>query len=177
MTCVGHTNSCPSHAGYDPAVSAILWPDAPLGTGINVKGYYHYYYLVYYIQSELDRRSVSPPGDWWVPYSAGNLDTDDTIFAADYLKLRDALQACKPGDWDWATAYVSATYLAAGEDILDESTNGMRDRIDVLRAECICNCNYACTCNCNYCTCNCNYACTCNCNYSDKRLKEEIVYL
>ena len=169
MACTGHTNSCPAHPGYDPPVSPISWVDPGLGTDIEVKGYHHFYYLNYYINQEFSRRSVSPPGNW----AYGQKYTDDIIYADDYKMLRDGIVECKA----WTPTWASNTYLAAGEDILDESTNEMRTQMDVLRAECLCNCNYACTCDCNYCTCNCNYSCTCNCNYSDRRLKTNIKYL
>lgn len=168
MSCSGHCNVCVSHAGYDPPLSAPTWLDDGLGTGINVKNE-HFDNLRDYIQTELTRRSASPPASWPPAYK----DTDDIIYAIDYRLLRDAIVNCKA----WTPTWASDTYLVAGGDILDESTNEMRDRMATLRAECLCNCNYACTCNCNYCTCNCNYACTCDCNYSDKRLKENIVYI
>ena len=64
-----------------------------------------------------------------------------------------------------------------GGKIFDETTTEFRDEVDAVRSECLCDCNYSCTCNCNYCVCNCNHVCQCNCNYSDRKLKENIVYL
>jgi hypothetical protein len=173
MACGGHTNSCPAHPGYDPPLSPVSWPDDGLGTDIYVKGFDHFYYLVYYINYELNRRGVAKPDGWWDPYSDGNKDTDDIIYSSDYMMLRAGLDACDA----WSPTWATTQYMSAGASILDESTNEMRDQVDILRAECLCNCNYACTCNCNYCTCNCNYSCTCNCNYSDRRLKDNIKYL
>jgi len=172
MACGGHCNVCPAHPGYDPPVYVISWPDPGLGTDITVRGYYHFYYLNYYINQEFTRRSVSPPGDWVY----GQKYTDDIIYAADYRMLVDGLDACDPA-WTPNGKNLTNEWLSAGMPILDESTLEMRDQVDILRAECLCDCNYACTCNCNYCTCNCNYACTCDCNYSDRRLKDNIKYL
>ena len=42
----------------------------------------------------------------------------------------------------------------------------MSEQVDILRNECVCDCNYSCTCDCNYCVCNCNYVCQCDCNYT-----------
>ena len=67
---------------------------------------------------------------------------------------------------------------AVGSSIYSAYITELRQKMNDLEDDCICNCNY-CTCNCNYCTCNCNYACTCNCNYSysDINLKENIKYI
>lgn len=175
MACGGHCNQCPAHPGYSGPVSTVSWPDPGLGTDIDVRGYYHFYYLVYFIDQELTRRSESPPAGWWSPVEDGNKGTTDIIYAADYKLLRDGIVACK--SWTPDGKNLTDQWLSAGMPILDESTLEMRTQIDTLRAECLCDCNYACTCNCNYCTCNCNYACTCDCNYSDRRLKEKIIYL
>jgi len=64
----------------------------------------------------------------------------------------------------------------AGDAILVATINELRDNIDSLSTECICDCNWSCPCNCNWsCPCNCNWTCPCNCNYSDEELKENIV--
>lgn len=173
MSCSGHCNVCPAHPGYDPPLNSVSWPDDGLGTDIEVKGFDHFYYLAYYINLELSRRSDSAPAGWWDPITDANFDTDDIIFASDYMMLKADLDAMD----SWSASAVNSQYISAGKPILDQSTNQMRDQVDTLRVECLCNCNYSCTCNCNYCTCNCNYACTCDCNYSDRRLKNNIKYL
>ena len=179
MTCIGHTNSCPGHPGYDPPLEPIDWVDDGLGTDIDVKGHDHFYMLALYINYELWRRDKEKPSGWWEygdiwhPIPGADKGTDDIVYASDYMMLKSGLDACK----SWSPTWATSQYISAGAPILDETTTEMRDQIDTLRAECPCNCHYSCTCNCNYCTCNCNYVCTCNCNYSDRRLKTNIKYL
>lgn len=170
MACNGHSNSCPSHPGYDPPVEAVSWTTDPLDTNDEVDAT-HFNELKYWTTVEYSRRSISPSGG----FPPDDKDTDDIIYGSDYITVWDHI---KNIDRTWSPTQGSTRPdLKAGQDIQDESTEDMRDQIDTLRAECLCNCNYSCTCNCNYCTCNCNYSCTCNCNYSDERLKIDIVYL
>lgn len=77
-------------------------------------------------------------------------------------------------NWTFTTELLDAN-LEDGDYIQGEQYKAIRDRLNTLADDCVCNCNY-CTCNCNYCTCNCNYSCTCNCNYSDFDLKYDIEY-
>lgn len=185
MVCTGHTNSCPAHPGYDPPLSPVSWTDDPLDTTDDVKAT-HFNELKYYVDVEFTRRGLSPSAG----FPPDNMDTEDIIYASDYREIRDHLRTASfstaAGTWD--TSIPSACgygSMARGRQvsgvpanlgyILDETTEEMRTEIDLLRAECLCDCNYSCTCNCNYCVCNCNHACQCNCNYiSDERLKMEI---
>jgi hypothetical protein len=167
MACGGHCNHCPSHPGYDPALSAPTWTNDPIGTNDEVEDT-DFNEMRAYIVTECARRSKSSSG------IAGTVNSSTVVTASDYKSLRDYLVICKA--WSYPAIVNDAT-LAVGQNIQDESTEELRDRINTLRTECICNCNYSCTCNCNYCVCNCNHACECNCNYSDKRLKKEIQYL
>ena len=182
MACGGHCNVCPAHPGYDPPVSAVTWrslyPTYCLGHTLDTNDYveedYHYYYLAYYINQEIARRAASKPSGWDAWYAEAPGKTSSSIvYASDYLMFKKGLDACG----SWSPTYATDAHFVAGQNILHQSTTEMRNRVNTLRAVCLCNCNYSCTCNCNYCTCNCNYACTCNCNYSDKRLKTDIKYL
>ena len=167
MACGGHCNVCPAHPGYDPPLSAVPWRSAdcvhtPIDTNDIVEANYHFYWLAWYIDFELDRRNDSPPAGWFNPIGDASFDTTDVIYASDWAMLKTGIADAANG---WTSTWCGSAYLKIGEPILDNSINEMRDKIDALRAECLCDCNYSCTCNCNYCTCNCNYACTCNCNY------------
>ena len=181
MACNGHCNYCPSHSGYSGPVTPPTWINGAdqmhtLDTTMKVQEW-HFNWLAWYIDREIDRWGVTVPG-WkdlydrkiYYPYK----DTNDLILAQNYKELRNALTTIRPG---FTYSYLSDTYLASNKEILDESTDEIRDEIDYLHSLCVCDCNYSCTCNCNYCTCNCNHACQCNCNYSDERLKENIVYI
>ena len=176
MACGGHTNSCPSHPGYDPPLSPVSWTDDPLNTNDEVKAT-HFNELKLNINVEFTRRGLSPSAG----FPPANKDTNDFVYGDDYRVLRDHIIPVSDdsslGTWSPRPAIVSYGTLAPGQDIQDESTEEMRDEIDTIRGECLCNCNYSCTCDCNYCVCNCNHVCTCNCAYSDERLKEKIVYL
>ena len=174
MSCHGHTNSCPSHPGYDPPLSPVSWQDDPLDTNDEVEAYYHFYYLAWYIDYELNRRGDTPFTGWFDPISDASFDTDDIIYGSDYWLLSRGINDAANG---WTPTYATEASFQPGEDITFNAFTEMRDKLNDLRQECLCNCNYSCTCNCNYCTCNCNYACTCNCNYSDRRLKTDIKYL
>jgi hypothetical protein len=182
MACGGHCNVCPAHPGYDPQVSTITWqslyPTYCAGHTINtddrVEENYHYYYLAYYINYEINRRDAGKPDGWDAWYSeAIGKTSDDIVYSDDWLMMPDGLNECDA----WSPTWSNTQHMSAGAPILVNTINEMRDQMNTLRAECLCNCNYSCTCNCNYCTCNCNYACTCNCNYSDRRLKTDIKYL
>lgn len=168
MVCTGHTNSCPGHPGYDPPLSPVSWTDDPLGTNDEVKAT-HFNELTFYIDVEFTRRGLTPSGG----FPPSDKNTNDLVEAADYREVRDHIRTLSfsttSGDWDGAIpAIVGYGTLSRGvaSGIQDESTEEMRAEIDLLRQECLCDCNYACTCNCNYCVCNCNHACQCNCNYS-----------
>jgi hypothetical protein len=170
MACNGHNNHCPSHPGYDPPLSPLTWTNDPIGTDDFVETE-DYNEMRAGILTELSRRGKS------AVCTMPTVVKDVTIiYAEDYRCLRDNLVECKA--WSYP-AIVSDAVVSAGQPdgIQDETTETLRDRINTLRAECLCNCNYSCTCNCNYCVCNCNHACQCNCNYSDKRLKKDIVYI
>jgi hypothetical protein len=137
---------------------------------------WHFNWMGWYIDREIDRWGVDYPAwkaKWdrniYFPY----FDTNDLISHDDYRWLRNGLLEIA----SFSYTYLNNTYLETGEEILDESTDELRDQIDHLHTLCVCDCNYSCTCNCNYCTCNCNHACQCDCNYSDERLKENIVYM
>ncbi len=182
MSCHSHSNSCPSHPGYDPPLGPITWQSAyptycsghTLNTNDYVEENYHYWYLAYYINYEINRRGSSKPSGWDTWYAQASPKTsDDIIYASDWLFFKKGLDACKA----WTPTYATNAHFVAGQPILYNSLTEMRTQVNTLRAECLCNCNYSCTCNCNYCTCNCNYSCTCNCNYSDRRLKTDIKYL
>lgn len=171
MSCHSHCNQCALHPGYIGPVTPTSWTNDPVDTGIRVKDD-HFNELRSAIQDELDRRSLAEQTTYPDP---GAVNTDDTIYYQHYRYVRN--QIIKASGYTWDPDSVDSTVLNAGEHILAESTNDMRDETNVLEAVCICNCNYSCTCNCNYCTCQCNYACTCQCNYSDERLKRDIIYL
>ena len=165
MACGGHCNVCPSHPGYTGPGSPVTWYSDPVDTDIVIKGLTHFYYLAYEIDVELDRRGDTPFTGWWVPITDCYYDDvapGKVIYAEDWITLRTGLVDAANG---WTSTYCTNAHFTAGQPILAASMNEMRDKLDALRAECLCNCNYSCTCNCNYCTCNCNYACTCNCNY------------
>ncbi len=187
MACNGHCNHCPNHSGYSSDITIPTWvtgneqdiptggydPDSPsaqqmhtLDTSIPVK-FWHFNWMAWYIDYEIDRWGVTVPG-WkdlydrtiYYPYKL----TDDLITAQNYKELRDAQVIIRPA-FAGEYSHLSNTYLAAGEEILDESTDDIRDEIDNTRGLCVCDCNYSCTCDCNYCTCNCNHGCQCNCNF------------
>ena len=176
MACTGHCNHCPAHGGYIPGIAAYVWTNDPIGTGDNVEED-DFNEMASVMNGEFTRRSFSPSGGF--PPTAKV--TTDIVYSLDYRTLRDHLvRLCRQSTgiaWSPTALYCSYGALFRGGLIQDESTEEMRVKVNELRAECVCNCNYACTCNCNYCVCNCNYACVCNCNYSDKRLKKEICYL
>jgi len=176
MACTGHTNSCPLHAGYVAPVAAYTWTNDPITTDDPVEED-DFNEMTLVTNAEFTRRSLSPSGG----FPPANKTTNDIIYAADYRRLRDHLVTlCRQStgvSWSPNAAYTGYGALASGQEVQDESTEEIRDKLNELRAECVCNCNYACTCDCNYCTCNCNYSCVCNCNYSDKRLKNDIEYL
>jgi len=185
MACGGHSNSCPSHPGYDPPLSPVSWRSSysaaqgycnghTINTDDPVEENYHYYYLAWYINYEIGRRGASKPSGWDAWYAeAGPKTTEDIIYSSDWTMFVEGLDECDA----WSPTWSTTQYMSAGAPILVNTINEMRDQVNILRTECLCDCNYACTCNCNYCTCNCNYACTCNCNYSDRRLKTDIKYL
>ena len=183
MACGGHCNHCPDHSGYSGPVTAPTWINGSeqmhtLDTTIPVNDW-HFNWLARYIDAEIDRWGVTVPG-WKTLYDRTVTypykDTDDIIYAQNYKELRDAQTTIRPA-FAGEYSHLSNTYLADGEEILDESTDDIRDEIDYTMGLCVCDCNYSCTCNCNYCTCNCNHSCQCDCNYSDERLKENIVYI
>jgi len=169
MACTGHTNSCPTHPGYDPPLAGVSWTDPTIGTDDEVKAT-HFNEMTYYTNFEFTRRGESPSGG----FPPSNKTSSDIVYAVDYRNIRDHLKYLNRA---WDNAYIGYGVITDLQPIQDETTEAFRDEIDTLRAECLCDCNYSCTCNCNYCVCNCNYACTCNCNYSDKKLKREIKYL
>jgi hypothetical protein len=151
-------------------LSPYSWDDDPVDTNDDVDNI-HVNQLRITINVEYARRSKSGTGCWDI----GTKANGDTIYGDDWQCYRDNIDNAKSG---WSIpAYLQDPNMDAGEEIEAQQMNAMRDRIDVLRAECICNCNYSCTCNCNYCVCDCNHTCKCNCNYSDERLKEEITYI
>lgn len=177
MACGGHTNSCPSHPGYDPPLAGVSWTDDPLDGGDEVKAQ-HYNELSFYINAEFTRRGLTPSGG----FPPADKDSDDFVFGDDYRVLRDHVvplsKDSTTGTWSGGIP-TAASYgaMTPGGKIFDETTTEFRDEVDAVRSECLCDCNYSCTCNCNYCVCNCNHVCQCNCNYSDRKLKENIVYL
>jgi len=186
MACGGHTNSCPAHGGYIPGITPTTWSDDPLTTN-SIKAIYHNE-LRTAIAAELTRRSASWPAD------PGAVTTATNASSLHVRRLRDGINAATA--WTWPS-YLADTDTGTDDEIEAQQYNAMRDRVNVIEAICVCDCNYSCTCNCNYactcqcnyactcqcnyaCTCNCNYACTCNCNYSAKsdiRLKYDIEYL
>ena len=176
MACTGHCNHCPAHGGYIPPISVYTWTNDPITTDDPVEED-DFNEMASVINSEFARRSLSPSAGF--PPTAKT--TNDIIYSLDYRRIRDHLvRLCRAStgvSWSPIAAQNGYGALAAGRVIQDETTEEVRTKINELREECICNCNYACTCECNYCVCNCNYACTCYCNYSDIRLKEQICYL
>ena len=190
MTCIGHCNDCAAHAGYVPGITPTSWTDDPLARGILIKEE-HWDELRDAIDAETTRRSTTwATGDG----DPGNVAVGDKVYQGGtglpdgWRELRNQVSYLDTGSGSgWQPASVDNTTILTGEPILDDSPQAIRDRLNVIEAECYCDCNYACTCNCNYCVCNCNYCvcncnypCTCNCNYSaksDRRLKKEIKYL
>jgi len=174
MACNGHTNSCPAHGSYAPAVSETSWTDDPVSTAIKIKAVHHNELRIA-ITAELSRWGSSWPSD------PGAVTTSIKIQNEHVRKLRDGINAATA--WSWPSQMADSE-LEDRDVIKASQYNAMRDRVNVIESTCACDCAYACTCNCNYCTCNCNYctcncnyACTCNCAYSDERLKTEIEYM
>ena len=172
MACHSHCNQCALHPGYIGPVTPTSWTNDPVDTDIRVKDN-HFNELRTAIQDELDRRSLTEQTTYPDP---GAVDTDDTIYNEHYRYIRNQIYKCGGYSIPF-TGDVANEVISAGQPILADTTNDMRDNTNTLEAVCICDCNYSCTCNCNYCTCQCNYSCTCNCAYSDERLKRDIIYL
>ena len=191
MACTGHCNQCAAHPGYVGPGTATVWTDDPLESGIFIKDY-HWDELRDAIDAETTRRS-----EVWSPSDPGNVDVGDKYNQGGsgdgWRDLRDQVSYLDTGTTDgWRPSDVDDSTILTGENIFSAAPQTIRDRLNVLEEECVCDCNYSCTCdcnyctcdcnyctcNCNYCTCNCNYPCTCNCAYaSDERLKREIEYL
>ena len=151
-TCAAHANSCPSHSGYEPPLSELTFTDGVLNDTITAKTS-HINELRAGIDAELERRGGSA---YW---DGTGVTTDTQILATTIQGLRLRLN-------DARSTTFNVGIIESGQSVLGGSVQEIRDKLNVARAECACNCNYACTCNCNYaCTCNCNYDCTCNCNY------------
>jgi len=128
------------------------WTDSPLLPGIVIKAQ-HVTELQEQINFEYKRRSVPN-------YSFPSLGS--VVKYSDVYQLYNAISQLS-GSLQWHENF--ATPLT-GQLIKAINIEDLRDNINYLQTQCVCNCNY-CTCNCNYaCTCNCNYACTCNCNYA-----------
>lgn len=104
--------------------------------------------------------------------NAQGVGSGDIINNERLKTLRNEIAAL--ASWSLPSVVTDAN-MEDGDYIQAEQYQALRDRLNVISNDCVCNCNY-CTCNCNYCTCNCNYSCTCNCNYSDLFLKEDIEY-
>lgn len=183
MACTGHSNVPNSAActGHKPPVSAVSWID-PVPQSVAIAAA-QFSQLRTAVLQELTRRSTS----YVVPTVAANV----IIHANEWQEIRNGINACK--SWTFP-AEVDNTALAVGANINATAIVALRNRTNTLKAECVCNCNYACTCNCNYpctcdcnypctcdcnypCTCDCNYACTCDCNYSDIRLKTDVEFI
>jgi len=128
------------------------WTDSPLLPGTVVKAQ-HITELQNQINLEYKRRSKPT-------YSFPSLGS--IVKYSDVYQLYNAISQISTS-LQWHENF--ATPLT-GQVIKAVNIEDLRDNINYLQTQCICNCNY-CTCNCNYaCTCNCNYACTCNCNYA-----------
>ena len=127
------------------------WTDSPLLPGTIIKAQ-HVTELQEQINFEYKRRSVPN-------YSFPSLGS--VVKYSDVYQLYNAISQLS-GSLQWHENF--ATPLT-GQLIRAINIEDLRDNINYLQTQCVCNCNY-CTCNCNYaCTCNCNYACTCNCAY------------
>jgi hypothetical protein len=183
MACTGHSNTPNGVActGYVAPVSAVSWTDpVPQSVAITAAQFSQ---LRTAVLQELTRRSTS--------YVIPTVSINVVIHANEWREVRNGINACKA--WTFPST-VDNTALAVGANIQADSIVALRSKVNTLKAECVCNCNYACTCNCNYpctcdcnysctcncnypCTCNCNYTCTCDCNYSDERLKIDIDFI
>ena len=159
MACTGHCNQCITHPGYIGPETPTEWTDNPVDTNDEVKSL-HFNELRSSIQEELIRRSLEQDTTYDDP---GDVDTNDLVYKNNYRYIRN--QISKASSYTWFPSTVTDIVLSAGQPILADSTNDMRDETNILEASCVCDCNYSCTCNCNYCTCDCNHACQCNCNY------------
>lgn len=173
MACHSHCNQCALHPGYIGPATPAVWSDDPVDTNDPVYDD-HFNELRSEIKDELTRRSTAENTAYPDP---GVVDTNDTVYNEHYRYLRNQIYVMGGYVYPWVNDDIKNETISAGQPILADTTNDLRDTTDVLMSECICNCNYSCTCNCNYCVCQCNYTCQCNCNYSDKRLKRDIVYL
>ena len=154
---VGGSDVCPTHTGRIDPVTPTVWTDPGLTTQFQIKAV-HINELRTAILNEAGRRGepgVPPPA-----VSAGGVINNETI-----LELRSAIATLSPG---WAyPGDLANSVLEDGDQIRDEPIVALRDRMNFLESECVCNCNYGCSCQCDYtCTCKCNYACTCQCNYA-----------
>jgi hypothetical protein len=172
MACTGHCNQCAAHPGYIGPATPITWTDDPLVTGTKIK-VEHWNELRDGIIDENTRRSLT----WQDTGDPGAAIQNQTEVMAekstqiqDWRDLRNQISYQDTGSTTgWRPADVDNTVLAIGEKTLPASPQTMRDRLDIINQECICDCNYACTCNCNYpCTCNCAHSCLCDCNYGGK---------
>lgn len=161
MACHSHCNQCSTHPGYIGPATPVSWYDDPVNTDDQVYDH-HFNQLRTEIKAELTRRSETENTTYDDP---GVVDTDDIIYNEHYRYIRNQIYKCGGYDYPWDDSDITNETISGGQPILADTTNNMRDTTDVLKAECVCNCNYSCTCNCNYCVCNCNYACTCNCAY------------
>ena len=187
--CTGHCNQCAAHPGYVGPATPVTWTDDPLTSDTLIKEI-HWDQLRDEIDAETTRRSET----WAIgDGDPGNVNAGDKYYQGGtglpdgWRELRNQLSYLDTGTYNgWQPADVDNSTILTGEQILPAAPQAIRDRLDVINQECVCDCNYACTCNCNYpCTCNCNYPCTCNCNYtcvcncaySDEKLKKEIEYL
>ncbi len=149
--CTGHVNSCPTHVGYEPAVTPTVWTDPTLTQGEEVKSIHH---------NELRTAIIAELGRWGKTWPVDPLAVaiEDPVSYLHVRRLRDGINAATT--WTWPS-YLNDTETEIDDAILKDQYNGMRTRVNAIEATCACDCNYACTCNCNYaCTCDCNYTCT-----------------
>ena len=168
---------CTAHAPGTWVGTPTAWTDVPLSTSVGIK-VQHHNELRTAINAELIRRSKA-----WV-HDPGAVNTAISVLSSHIRDLRNGINSGL--SWAWP-ATMNDAETEIGDSILALQYSTMRDRVNYMELECLCNCNYACTClcnyactcdcnvcscncnyctcACNYCTCNCNYNCTCNCNY------------
>ena len=137
MACNGHCNQCPTHPGYIGPETPTSWTDDPVDTNDEVKST-HFNELRTAIQNELDRRSLTEETTYIDP---GSVDTNDIVYKDSYRYVRNQIR--KVSSYSWYPSTVVDTVLSAGQPILADSTNDMRDETNILESSCVCDCNYS----------------------------------
>ena len=88
MACTGHTNSCPSHPGYDPPLSPVDWTYDPIDTDDEVYGL-DFNEMKSYTDAEYTRRALTPSAG----FPPDDKETDDIVYGSDYISVWDHIKS------------------------------------------------------------------------------------